>query len=357
MNAIEARSTLQLMERLQPMAALPNHYLAQLVMHCTRQVLDRTSAPIVTQETSRKLIYLVRGEAKLEFSDGSFRVMVGGTGETAHPLGRNGERMLAFKPITEIEILQLDEEPLDIMLTWDQLAESGEKTTSKTVRPGFTGRFSFQQLTQGVLSKLPIAHIGELLQYFERIDVKKGQTIVKQDDPGDYYYLIDSGRCTVTRLVSGGVMQLADLGSGDAFGEEALVAEAPRNATVTMKTDGVLLRLNKTDFVALLREPLLQWIDWDQAQNRIVEGACWVDVRCPAEFQHDGLQGASNVPLNELRRMLPSLDVSKEYLVYCQTGRRSSAAAFLMSQRGLRAMVLAGGLNGRHQPFQGRVSP
>lgn len=356
MNAIEARSTLQLMERLQPMAALPGHYLAQLAVHCTRRVLDRAAAPVVAQEDSRKLIYLVRGEAKLEFSDGSFRVMVGGTSETTHPLGRNGERLLAFKPITEIEILQLDEEPLDIMLTWDQLADPGEKGTPMGTRPGDKGRFSVQQLTQGVLAKLPVAHIGELLQCFERIEVKKGQVIVKQDDPGDYYYLIDSGRCTVTRAVAGGVIQLADLNSGDAFGEEALVAEAPRNATVTMKTDGVLLRLSKTDFVTLLREPLLQWIDWDQAQSRIAGGACWVDVRCPAEFQYDGLPGASNLPLNELRRMLSSLDASKEYLVYCQTGRRSSAAAFLMSQGGLRAMVLTGGFKGRHQSLPGGVS-
>lgn len=355
MNTIEVLSTLQLMERLQPMAALPRHHLAQLAVHCTRQTLGRASAPILAQENSRKLVYLVRGEAKLEFSDGSFRVMVGATSETIHPLGRNGEQLLAFKPITEIEILQLDEELLDIMLTWDQLSDPGKKGIPMGTRPGATDRFSVQQLTQGVLAKLPVAHIGELLQRFERIEVKKGQIIVKQDDPGDYYYLIDSGRCTVARSVPGGVIQLADLNSGDAFGEEALVAEVPRNATVTMKTDGVLLRLSKTDFVALLREPLLQWIDWDHARLRVTEGACWVDVRCPAEFQYDGLPGASNVPLNELRRMLPSLEVSKEYLVYCQTGRRSSAAAFLMSQRGLRAMVLTGGLKSCHQSLPGRV--
>ena len=39
------------------------------------------------------------------------------------------------------------------------------------------------------------------------------------------------------------------------------------------------------------------------------------------------------------------LDKGKEYIAYCHTGRRSSAAAFLLSQHGFRAGWLEGGLN------------
>jgi rhodanese-related sulfurtransferase len=56
------------------------------------------------------------------------------------------------------------------------------------------------------------------------------------------------------------------------------------------------------------------------------------------------LAGAMNIPLNELRDALPSLRNDREYMVYCQTGRRSSAAAFLLSQRGFSASLLEGGL-------------
>ncbi len=72
-----------------------------------------------------------------------------------------------------------------------------------------------------------------------------------------------NGKCVVTRetpLNRDGI-KLAELGVGDTFGEEALIAEAKRNATVTMITDGVLMRLNKKDFRELMNEPLLQWVD------------------------------------------------------------------------------------------------
>jgi rhodanese-related sulfurtransferase len=207
-----------------------------------------------------------------------------------------------------------------------------------------SGVFAVQSLTQGAFKALPPAHIQALFDRFQRIKVERGQVMVAEGDPGDYYYLIERGRCLVTRAVAGATMEVAELRAGDAFGEEALVADTPRNATVTMKTDGVLLRLDKADFVELLREPLLQRLAPAEALRRIAGGAVWVDVRYPAEYQHDGLAGAINIPLNEVRQAGPMLDPAREYVVYCHTGRRSSAAAFLLSQRGFRACLLAGGL-------------
>ena len=50
-----------------------------------------------------------------------------------------------------------------------------------------------------------------------------------------------------------------------------------------------------------------------------------------------------NVPLNELRANLDYLDKKKEYICYCQTGRRSSAAAFILIGHGYNVLVLEGG--------------
>jgi len=50
-------------------------------------------------------------------------------------------------------------------------------------------------------------------------------------------------------------------------------------------------------------------------------------VRYPSEYQYDKLPGAINVPLAEVRNMFAVLDRSKEYVAYCQSGRRSAAAA------------------------------
>src|SRR5207237_292809 len=73
-------------------------------------------------------------------------------------------------------------------------------------------------------------------------------------------------------------------------------------------------------------------------------GASWLDVRYPSEYQHDKLPGAINVPLAEVRNMFAVLDRSREYVAYCQSGRRSAAAAFLFAQRGFRVWLLEGGL-------------
>ena len=130
-----------------------------------------------------------------------------------------------------------------------------------------------------------------------------------------------------------------------AFGEEALGAGVKRNATVAMKSDGVLLRLAKPDFEALLKAPLLHRLSRSAAEARVAAGqATWLDVRYPVEFAQDGLPGAINVPLNEIRSAYGILDAGREYIVYCQSGRRSSAAAFLLAQHGFSACCLEGGL-------------
>jgi rhodanese-related sulfurtransferase len=141
-------------------------------------------------------------------------------------------------------------------------------------------------------------------------------------------------------------MLLAELRSGDAFGEEALVSDVKRNATVTMKSDGALLRLAKKDFIELLREPLLRRVSAEEARAKVTAGARWIDVRYPSEYQYDRLPGAINIPLSEIRNAFGALDKEKEYVLYCQSERRSAAAAFLLAQRGYRTFVLAGGLWG-----------
>jgi rhodanese-related sulfurtransferase len=168
--------------------------------------------------------------------------------------------------------------------------------------------------------------------------------VIREGDEGEDYYLVAAGRLQVERLVGGAKVVLAELKSGDAFGEEALVSEAKRNATITALSDAQLLRVRRSDFNELLREPLLRRLAFREALQKIAAGALWLDVRYPSEYQHDKLPGAINVPLAEVRNMFAVLDRSHEYVAYCQSGRRSAAAAFLFAQRGFRVWLLDGGL-------------
>jgi hypothetical protein len=205
------------------------------------------------------------------------------------------------------------------MMTWDQLTTGGDTPASNPEAADWrlmSGAFRLQSLTDGALSRLPSASIDELFRRFERIRTKSGEVILREGDEGDYYYIIENGRCSVSRKVGGVDMSLAELKAGDAFGEEALIAESTRNATVCMKTAGVLLRLKKNDFIELLREPLLKRVSWVEAAQQVAAGALWLDVRYPSEYQNDRLPGAVNVPLSEIRNAIDVLDRQPEYIVY-----------------------------------------
>jgi rhodanese-related sulfurtransferase len=131
---------------------------------------------------------------------------------------------------------------------------------------------------------------------------------------------------------------------GEAFGEEALISGARRNATVSLLTDGVLMRLGKEDFNTLLHEPMLHWIDYEAAKALVAAGGRWLDVRLPSEFEHCHFDGSINVPLYFVRLKLKTLDPAIPYVVVCDSGRRSSAAAYVLSERGFDSHVLRGGI-------------
>ena len=342
--------SIDLLARLQPLTSLGNEGLRELLPLCRTHAFTRATDPFRAANWSGQVVYLVRGQLWVNMPDGVARVLVGGHDLAAAPVARDGKVPVSSKAITDVELLSLKEDTLDIVVTWNQLASPDETATGGAAQTDWrmmSGMFAVDNLTVGAFAALPPANIQAMLDKFSRVPAKRGQTIIKQGDPGDYYYLIESGRCKVSRLVAGTPVQLAELKEGDAFGEDALVADTVRNATVTMNTDGMLLRLSKQDFDKLLRAPLLQKVSGDEGDRRVAAGATWIDVRFPAEYQSDGYPGAINIPLNDIRQASAALDPAKEYIVYCQTGRRSSAAAFLLSQRGFHAALLDGGMRAR----------
>ena len=57
------------------------------------------------------------------------------------------------------------------------------------------------------------------------------------------------------------------------------------------------------------------------------------------------MEGAVNIPLYFIRLKINTLDQSKKYVVCCDTGRRSSAGAYILNERGYEAYVLRGGIS------------
>lgn len=190
-------------------------------------------------------------------------------------------------------------------------------------------------------------NIEEMLTHMEIIQIESGKTVVRQGDEGDYYYLLLVGAGEVSkRTEEGKTASIASLEAPVGFGEEALISNAKRNATVTMTSNGILMRLSKNNFGDYVKEPVLTWYAPMDAQNRIADGAQWIDVRDPKEFTKSHLHGATSIPMESLRERACELDKSILYVCYCRNGRLSSTAAFLLTQRGFNAGVLRGGLQG-----------
>ena len=245
------------------------------------------------------------------------------------------------------------------MITWDQTGTYEVGDLQAQLQGGSGDDWMTTLLQSRALQRIPPANIQAIFLRMERVPYRAGDVVIHQGAEGDYFYAIVTGRCMVTRetpLNKEGI-RLAELTVGDTFGEEALISETKRNATVTMVTDGVLMRLNKKDFRELLNEPLVRWVTPEQAQQLVVKkGATWLDVRLPSEFQNLAVETAVNVPLYFIRLKLSTIDQTKPVIVYCDTGRRSSAAAFILVEKGFDAYVLKGGIGTMEHGLR-RASP
>jgi hypothetical protein len=245
------------------------------------------------------------------------------------PLAHGFPRPVSARARVATVVTRINSDMLDIMLTWDQ---SGSYSVEPVDEEDEETDWMTRILQTRAFHRIPPANIQAMFMRMESVSFKPGEKVIEQDSEGDYFYIIKEGRCLVTRATPANPngVKLATLSVGDSFGEEALISDSKRNATITMLSEGHLMRLKKEDFNSLLNEPLLNWVDYDEARKLVDEGAVWFDVRLPLIF---------------LRMKANSLDTEKKYVIYCDTGRRSSAASFLLNEKDIETFVLRDGVD------------
>jgi len=223
----------------------------------------------------------------------------------------------------------------------------GKGDAVPTLIKGVAKSVLLDKIRQGeVFKNFSPENMDEMLRHMETMEVRAGDAVVREGEEGDYYYLLVSGTATVSRrLQAEGTPQVvAELTGPTGFGEEALISNAKRNATITMKVGGTVMRLSKDAFNDYVKEPLVTWLSPKEAQDKVAQGAKWIDVRDPDEAHQAHLHGALSMPLAELRDHVSELNKDTLYVCYCQNGRLSSTAAFLLRLRGFNVGVLRGGL-------------
>lgn len=336
-----------LLAKLIPMGALRPESKRDLARNAS--LVDAKAGDLLFRigQSAAHAYYLLEGHIEIRNASGEVLTrIVGESVQAQHRLPHQSPRKCEAYCVTDVRCVMVDNHLLDVMLTWDQTdaLEVGEVDAHSA---SDSDDWMTRLLQTPAFQMVPPANLQAIFMRMEQVNSVPGQTIVSQGEAGDFFYVITEGRCIVTREQPGQkAVRLAELETGSCFGEEALISDAPRNATVTMLTRGSLMRLSKEDFRNLLKEPLTRRVSRAKADAMVECGrACYLDVRLPSEFQNGTIPGSLNIPLYMLRMRLAQLPQDKGLICVCDTGRRSSVASFVLTHKGYEAYMLSPGLN------------
>ena len=90
----------------------------------------------------------------------------------------------------------------------------------------------------------------------EEVRTKPGDAVIKEGDEGDCMYVVEQGTLTCTKVFKGNTQPtfLKEYQPGEGFGELALLYNAPRAATITAKTEGVVWKLDRDVFNHIVKD-------------------------------------------------------------------------------------------------------
>lgn len=360
--------TSEMIHSLESFKGLSENYLNEILEGCKveqfekGEILFRRGKPLTT------IYFLINGSVELlDYQYQATQIHIG-LSDTPVPLSTDQLPAVSAVAKSDIELISLSYDLYDMALAW-----SGASLASETFTQDIDTDFGIQTmpdlaiveephsdntdfdlrdavvdvdeatswfshlLVSSVFKRLPASSISELLANFEAVTVQEGEVILKEGEEGDYFYAIESGSVSLSNIT--GSLNLT-LGTGSFFGEEALVSEAPRNATAVMAAAGVLQRLEKTEFQRLLHEPTMHHIDAEEI-DLDSDNNCVVDVRLAIECRLTPVYSkAVNVPISALRSKISDLDQSIHYAVLDNAGRRSELCVYLLAQAGFQSSLL-----------------
>ena len=335
----------QTLKTLEPLNRLNPILLDELA---TKSIVEEVPAgKIICRhgEKDSRQIYLLSGKIEVATEGETKTKIIKSKSALKTPIAIGSPRSVTLKTKINSTLLYIDADLLELLMSDEPELTSAYEVSE--INNDHSDDWMLTFLQSPAFLQLPTQNIQKLLTHLVEIPVKKGQVVIQQDGKDDNYYIIKSGSCNVHRKphhdASNVLLAVLPVGSG--FGEEALISNGSRNATITMREDGTLMRLKKDDFLSLLITPLIQYFELSDTQKKLDEGCVFIDVRSEQQSQEKPLEGSVNIPLSMLRVKFDSLNTDREYLLVCNDGSQSAAAAFLMIQGGLKCSVLKNGLN------------
>jgi len=103
-----------------------------------------------------------------------------------------------------------------------------------------------------LLDKLDSYEKSILCDAFRERTYSGGETIIKEGENGDLFYLMESGKAKATKIIEGTEKEVMQFGAGDYFGERALLTKEARAASVIATEDCVLAEMDEPTFSRLM---------------------------------------------------------------------------------------------------------
>lgn len=338
-----------------PLKSMMDAHLAELIKNSKVDFVFRGQTLFEEGAYDKQAIFLLHGDIELISSKGEKKLAKGS--QNLMPIAPGQPRAYRAVAITDCSVLRIDSEYFDKMLTWSQIAEYLLLDISYQRDLDDDVDWMMTVLKSNLFFKVPPTNASLIFDKLETLHVKAGDPILRQGEIGNACYFIKEGEAEVRQSPDGNKppVRIAEIGPGRCFGEDALVNETVRNATVIMLTDGVLMTLSKRNFLKLRKEPQVDTVDAQTMHQQVADGSVCIDVRTEEEYASGHIDRAINIPLNLLRIKTRLLNPDTRYIIYCDTGRRSRAATHLLKKGGFDVATLAGGMRTARKAAEGGV--
>ncbi len=342
----------ELIKGLTPFDRMPDEEFSQILKQAILTENQKDSLIFRRNDTDSKLYWLISGS--LNLLDANFNVAICKAGESTanNVIDGNSPHELTAISTEHSQILTVEREAMKSLVggNTDAASEAFVDVNSDSAGTSFNEQMQENNvdwmsvlLSSPLFDFIPPTNIQTLFARFEKTHYASGDVVISQGDEGNYFYVLESGRARVERSDGRNTTALTDLKPGDNFGQDALISNLPRNATVTMLSGGTLMHLSKVHFESLLMRPVIETLSMEETLEMVRQDeprTCIIDVRNSGEVKTEGNPGSLNIPLLLLRSHLARLDTSVIYVMTDDGGKRAELGAWILNEKGYSAYVL-----------------